>query len=118
MSQCGVSVPVDWSVWLSRGPRSADGAQHRDRLPPRASATVVCAFCAIRQRDLCSLRYRPEGDAGCRRHHSIGASYAQVELTQQRISTEPLEGAAPHHLPFGNDVMTVGNAAQGGDMLI
>ena len=70
------------------------------------------------KRDVYRLCCRPEGDAGCRRHHSIGASYAQVALTQQRIGTERLGGTTPHHLAFGNDVMTVSNAAQGRDMLI
>ena len=48
----------------------------------------------------------------------LGVSYAQVALAQGCSSTEGLGSAAPHHLPFGDDVMTISNAAQGGDMLI
>ena len=48
----------------------------------------------------------------------FGVSYTQVALAQRCISTEGCGGAAPHHLPFGNDVMTVGNAAQGRDVFI
>ena len=57
-------------------------------------------LCAFRQRDLYNLRCRPEGDAGCRRHHNIGAgvSYAQVALAQRCISTEGLESAVPQRL--------------------
>jgi hypothetical protein len=39
-------------------------------------------------------------------------------VAAQRISTDGLGSAAPHHLPFSNHVMAVGNAAQGCDMLI